>query len=413
MVSPSSVIDQVWHLHLIYTKSYDTLCELIGKKVQHIPATHNPEEGNRYVDARQRTHDIYQHEFGTPPADIWSARTMMDTLNLTKARFKLRTVIIATIVAFAVLCVPFYFLLQPVYIYIANPDFIISYALLFAAAILFMEFFNRVKLAQVFSEFEKISFVNRLTPQELIYLQRGRTESVINGHINHLVNEGHIKIRSTDKVEAVTGKGFTTQEESQIMQLLSSGRAKYTFLLRKLTTRAVFANLAVSMDAFVKYFQKSGKFHRLFYINLAVYAFICMLGFERIVIGAMRDKPVVFISLIVILALIISAILLYRLSRVMFTRIIPGMYRQKIEADPMLQMQWDWQYFLAGTAVYSVAFAVIADMSTTETVRSGVIAGSNHGGGSSCGSSCGSSQGSSCGSSCGGGSCGGCGGGGD
>src|SRR5690348_3866352 len=44
MVSPSGIIDTVWHQHLIFTQSYADLCEVLGKNVQHVPSTHNRED---------------------------------------------------------------------------------------------------------------------------------------------------------------------------------------------------------------------------------------------------------------------------------------------------------------------------------------------------------------------------------
>ena len=31
MVSPSEIVDHVWHQHLVYTKRYQQFCEIIGK----------------------------------------------------------------------------------------------------------------------------------------------------------------------------------------------------------------------------------------------------------------------------------------------------------------------------------------------------------------------------------------------
>jgi hypothetical protein len=44
MVSPSPVIDTVWHQHLIFTQSYSDLCGLLGRFIQHVPSTHNQED---------------------------------------------------------------------------------------------------------------------------------------------------------------------------------------------------------------------------------------------------------------------------------------------------------------------------------------------------------------------------------
>ncbi len=41
MVSPSGIIDVVWHQHLIFTQSYEAFCTVVGKRIQHVPSTHN------------------------------------------------------------------------------------------------------------------------------------------------------------------------------------------------------------------------------------------------------------------------------------------------------------------------------------------------------------------------------------
>jgi uncharacterized membrane protein YgcG len=75
-MTPSVAVDQAWHLHLCYTRSYwIDLCEgIVGR-----PLHHGPTQGGRLEDARfheqyERTLHRYEHEFGEPPpADIWPA----------------------------------------------------------------------------------------------------------------------------------------------------------------------------------------------------------------------------------------------------------------------------------------------------------------------------------------------------
>ena len=73
-VTPSQEVDAVWHLHLIYTRSYwDEMCANILKRALH----HGPTKGGAVEDQRfeaqyQRTLDSYQQFFGAPaPNDIW------------------------------------------------------------------------------------------------------------------------------------------------------------------------------------------------------------------------------------------------------------------------------------------------------------------------------------------------------
>jgi hypothetical protein len=67
MVAPSSTIDAVWHYHLLYTYSYwEELCQgILGKPLHHYPGDRGSPDRYEY------TLQLYQHYFGSPPADIW------------------------------------------------------------------------------------------------------------------------------------------------------------------------------------------------------------------------------------------------------------------------------------------------------------------------------------------------------
>ncbi len=73
--SPSYVIDQVWHLHLIYTHSYwDDLCNgILGKNIHHIPTNGNKGIGQFHQDLYLKTLQSYFEKFGEEaPEDIWT-----------------------------------------------------------------------------------------------------------------------------------------------------------------------------------------------------------------------------------------------------------------------------------------------------------------------------------------------------
>lgn len=72
--SPSVIVDEVWHLHLIYTRSYwEDFCEKVLKtKVHHHPTTGGSNELNKHVDLYAKTLELYQEVFHeVPPPDIW------------------------------------------------------------------------------------------------------------------------------------------------------------------------------------------------------------------------------------------------------------------------------------------------------------------------------------------------------
>lgn len=81
MVSPSEIVDKVWHQHLIFTKFYSDLCDLIGKQIQHVPSTHNRDEYEKFIQAKDRTKKLYISTFGNQPEIIWEYADMCNAKN--------------------------------------------------------------------------------------------------------------------------------------------------------------------------------------------------------------------------------------------------------------------------------------------------------------------------------------------
>lgn len=77
-VTPSDQVDQVWHLHLCYTRSYWTrLCgEVLRAPLHHEPTQGGAAEGEKFDDWYARTMQSYQGFFGEPPADLWPPAAM-------------------------------------------------------------------------------------------------------------------------------------------------------------------------------------------------------------------------------------------------------------------------------------------------------------------------------------------------
>ncbi len=73
-VTPSPVVDQVWHLHLVFTKSYwRELCGgVLGRELHHEPTQGGLREAARFRAQYAGTLEAYREVFGIePPADIW------------------------------------------------------------------------------------------------------------------------------------------------------------------------------------------------------------------------------------------------------------------------------------------------------------------------------------------------------
>jgi hypothetical protein len=73
-LTPSDEVDQVWHLHLLYTESYwdDFCCDTLGKKIHHGPTKGGSSEQLKYDDLYARTKNFYKEIFSEdPPEDLW------------------------------------------------------------------------------------------------------------------------------------------------------------------------------------------------------------------------------------------------------------------------------------------------------------------------------------------------------
>lgn len=73
-ITPSDAVDQAWHLHLTFTKSYWTdLCKkTLQKEVHHNPTKGGSLEKEKYASCYDTILVAYKTEFGAnPPKDIW------------------------------------------------------------------------------------------------------------------------------------------------------------------------------------------------------------------------------------------------------------------------------------------------------------------------------------------------------
>src|SRR5690606_37880231 len=72
-VTPSDQVDQAWHLHLTYTRSYwhDLCGEVLGEPLHHGPTRGTSSYGERYREQYAQTLLLYRELLGhEPPADI-------------------------------------------------------------------------------------------------------------------------------------------------------------------------------------------------------------------------------------------------------------------------------------------------------------------------------------------------------
>jgi len=73
-ITPSDAVDQAWHLHLTYTKSYwiDLCRDTLGKQIHHNPTAGGVQEKEKYSGCYDSILTVYEKEFSEKaPGDIW------------------------------------------------------------------------------------------------------------------------------------------------------------------------------------------------------------------------------------------------------------------------------------------------------------------------------------------------------
>jgi hypothetical protein len=72
-LTPSDEVDQAWHLHLVYTRSYwHSLCDgILGFPLHHQPTQGGAAQQQHYRQVYATTLECYREHFGEPPAAIW------------------------------------------------------------------------------------------------------------------------------------------------------------------------------------------------------------------------------------------------------------------------------------------------------------------------------------------------------
>lgn len=73
-VTPSDPVDQAWHLHLTYTKSYwiDFCKNTLQKEIHHNPTEGGKREADKFDNFYTTCQNLYKEKFcNEPPSDVW------------------------------------------------------------------------------------------------------------------------------------------------------------------------------------------------------------------------------------------------------------------------------------------------------------------------------------------------------
>ncbi len=156
---------------------------------------------------------------------------------------------------------------------------------------------------------DKTSFIYKLQPFELVYLDTQNIATVINGTVNELVRNEVIVINADKSIDLLHGNATSNHLQLQVTSILAeSGTVFYPNLIRQLAAKPIFWNTSKCLNVFSKYFNKSAKFGSLFYLNFGILMSLILISFTRVATGILTNKPVQYVVILTFLLVVLTIV---------------------------------------------------------------------------------------------------------
>jgi uncharacterized protein (TIGR04222 family) len=397
MVSPSEIVDEVWHLHLIFTESYAAFCKLLGKQIKHIPSTHDPKEYDKFMEAKEWTKVQYEKHFGDQPTDIWEELEFLSDLELEPSSWTYNNLNIVAVLLFLGGGTALFSTLVPIFLKIQGIQFLYGYlpffGFLFLVSPLILRFLHKGSIKRIANQLS----LQNLRPYELAALKQHGKAIMLHGTVNSLIQKKYLNVSSTGRI-SLEKEEYTGQKIEdlvlRVMKEQDESDLSYLRLYSDLEHHPIVKQVEQTAESIREKLLQTKRFQNIYLSFLAIYLTFIGIGFSRLILGMMNDKPVGFLLISMIAIFIITVVQMKRYYHYFFNKSLPRHYHYDHLSKEVVK-QPEWEYFLVGNAALAASFSpLVVETKTTGDFWSG----------GSCGSGC-----SSCGGGCGGG-CGGCGG---
>lgn len=414
-VSPSDAVDEAWHLHLLYSRSYwEEFCpKVLGRSFHHIPSTGGANEAVKHQDWYAKTLASYRAFFGeAPPPDIWP-----DAVDRAREIARARPVRVDSSRVWIVPKLEFNFkwplrvacaIFSLIFLSgcsdnsswplnLRGPDFLVVYICFCVGALLLA-----IGVKSLFRGPGGMPMeMPKLTPHETAYLA-GKGQRIAETVLTKLVGSDRLKIDATGKrlTPGASSSPDTDPLERKIVSYINAGGNPTSAASAVVSETNKIRQHLIQQELIVNEANATLEFMS----KLAILGFPLILGLFKMSIGLSIGKPIAFLVILSIIMVIASIVVLQpahltrRGAEVLNSLMIKNASLKKGVTKTSPPDAQSTAVALYGPVVLNAAaFGMLGTMLRPPPSSGGGCSG---GGGSGCG-----------GGGCGGGGCGGCGGG--
>lgn len=407
-VTPSEEVDEIWHLHLTYSRDYwDVWCaRVLGRALHHDPTAGGPVEHSRYRAQYAETLALYESYFGPPDARFWPGlqdrfrplpryQLVDRDRTIVLARPSLRALRAALIPGLAALLAVVS--VKPASAAILDVlDWKGEQFLAFYAQLLLGAFTLAFAIRWLICSTGRPAVARNLSPVEVAYLKGGSLRAADTLVIGLSSCEAATVTTSPPRIRVSTARTNLPRDLQPFRSLDQGTFTRSQF--KKMFERAPATQRMRIELADANLILDSGRNAWCMAATLLILVPVILLGVAKVVVGVGRDKPVGFLVMLLLVGLGVLIFTAFRQRRV--TRegraTVVAMRRQNDRAvRAPRQHEVPLAFAFAGAAVLvGTEHAAYASM-----IRSASSSGGSGGG----------DGGSGCGCGGGGGGCGGCG----
>jgi uncharacterized protein (TIGR04222 family) len=324
-VTPSEDVDEAWHLHLLYTRSYwDDFCpRVLGRVLHHEPTRGGSAEHEKHSDWYRRTLDSYNRFFGPPPGDIWPTAEIRFSdeharLHVETARFWIvprpqlnfgSKLTLGALALVALGCAPVLADIENP-LDMRGPDFLILYLVALIATIGFASALRWLLRAP--GATANTANSRKYHPYELAWLVGG-WQRALDAALANLVASGFLKLNLAERNLEVL-KALPPDSHVLEREIFKAAQADGSLAVVRSVTNSIDFSWAQKLSDEGLLLSAARK-RVVQWVPTLLLVAVLVLGITKINIGINRGKPTDYLSVLVLITFAITAVFGLRSAR--------------------------------------------------------------------------------------------------